>query len=285
MKIVRCIGGLGNQMFQYAFYVAMKAGHSETYFDISSFDRYNVHNGFELSNIFGVEFESPSLIQRLTLSFHGGGILSTILRRIFPNRSTEFRENGLRYHSDVFTNDKSRYYIGYWQSWKYFNGIEDIIKWSFTFDETLLPAENVDILSKIEKTNSVSIHIRRGDYINNPVYSGIATSEYYKNAVIKIASMVDNPSFFIFTNDSKWCRSNIDLPNSYIIDNNVGEKSYWDMFLMSRCRHNIIANSSFSWWGAWLNENKSKIVIAPNKWVNLDNTEIEDILLSDWIKL
>ena len=286
MKIVRCIGGLGNQMFQYAFYKSLESRYADVKFDISPLKNYKTHNGFELSKVFSVNFCTPSFTERISLSFRSGGFIFRLLRHIYKKkRAKEYIEKGLFYQEDALSTGGNLYYIGYWQSWKYIRNIENTIKRDFRFDEKKLPESSCEILSKIRNTNSVSLHIRRGDYLGNPVYDHITTPDYYNNAIDYIKKNVENPFFFIFTNDPEWCKVNLTLPNSLIVDVNSGMESYWDMFLMSQCKHNIIANSSFSWWGAWLNEHENKIVIAPRKWINEDSANIDDIIPPTWNRI
>ena len=236
--------------------------------------------------VFSINFCSPSFTEKISLSFRSGGFIFRLLRHIYKkNRAKEYIEKGLYYQEDALLTGGNSYYIGYWQSWKYFKDIEKRIKRDFSFDEKLLPLSNREILSKIRNTNSVSIHIRRGDYIGNSIYDNIATSDYYYKATDYIKKNVKNPFYFIFTNDPEWCKVNMMLPNSLIVDINSGVDSYWDMFLMSQCKHNIIANSSFSWWGAWLNEHENKIVIAPRKWINEDSANIDDIIPPTWKRI
>jgi hypothetical protein len=142
--------------------------------------------------------------------------------------------------------------------------------------------------NKISQVNAVSLHVRRGDYLQNPVtfaIHGIATLDYYQAAMQTIADSVVQPYFFIFSDDMEWVKANLKItfPRHYI-EHNQGMESYNDMRLMSLCQHHIIANSSFSWWGAWLNPSAEKTVIAPGKWF-ADNKNIEDLLPAEWIKL
>lgn len=141
-------------------------------------------------------------------------------------------------------------------------------------------------MRRIIETNSVSIHIRRGDYlseINQGLYGGICTEMYYAKAITYICNKIDQPSFFVFSNEIDWVKNNVDIPNPTYIDFNNGADSWQDMFLMSQCKHNIIANSSFSWWGAWLNRNTNKIVITPSRFINLE--EDSDIIPDAWIRI
>ena len=137
--------------------------------------------------------------------------------------------------------------------------------------------------------NSVSIHVRRGDYLTNPVTfqtHGLCDIDYYKKAIDEILDLVDKPHFFIFSDDQSWAKSNIifGAPTDYVMHNN-SLKNYEDLRLMSYCRHHIIANSSFSWWGAWLGNNPEKIVIAPKKWFNDPKIDTTDLIPDTWLRL
>ena len=140
-------------------------------------------------------------------------------------------------------------------------------------------------LCKIENSNSVSIHITRGDYLNEnnlKIYGNICTLNYYNKALQIIAKKITNPIIFVFTNDIEWVRKELEIPNMVIVDCNSGKLSYWDMYLMSKCKANIVANSSFSCWGAWLNKNENRIIISPKRWLN--NHEQTSTLCDNWIR-
>ena len=178
---------------------------------------------------------------------------------------------------------------GYWQSPKYFNSIETLIRKEFTFQKPL-DSKNLEILNLIKNTISVSIHIRRTDFqiINSNDIHGFCSLEYYDEAINYIHTNVLMSKFFIFSDDINWAKENLKVPmNSYFVSGNTGEKSYIDMQLMSNCNHNIIANSSFSWWGAWLNSNPKKIVIAPKKWFSDEkmNAQTDDLIPAEWIRM
>lgn len=146
-------------------------------------------------------------------------------------------------------------------------------------------------MKKIINSNSISLHVRRGDYENNSsakrLHGGICTLNYYKQAIELVASRIKNPVFFIFSNDLKWARENLELEKykQVLVNLNKGNNSYKDMYLMSKCKHNIIANSSFSWWGAWLNANPKKIVICPKRWYNNKRLDSKDIVPESWIRI
>ena len=147
---------------------------------------------------------------------------------------------------------------------------------------------NKEVLEKIKSTEAVAVHFRRGDYTKKRVADkyGSCSVEYYKNAVEYIAEKYPNPEIFFFSDDIEWVKENLKFPyNCSYVANNTGDKSFEDLRLMSCCKHNVIANSSFSWWGAWLNNNKDKIVVAPKKWLQDSSFAQDDIVPKAWIRL
>lgn len=201
-----------------------------------------------------------------------------------PNEIIE-REGFLCEHIFSLNLDEDYYLDGYWQDLRYFEE-EHKVKDYFKFRE--LDSRNKKICGQIKNHNSISIHIRRGDYVKNSLYEGICTLDYYKKAIDYIKKRVEEPHFYVFSNDIRWSRENIGLKENEVdyIDWNVDVDSYKDMQLMSYCKHNIIANSSFSWWGAFLNRNSKKIVISPKIWNNLRSEESSNMLIRDeWIKI
>ena len=288
MKIVKFHGGLGNQMFQYCFYERLLKENYEVLADTSFFKKVKVHNGLEIEKLFNIKLNkidkkmenflfSKNKIIKLKRS-----ILKKINRfKIYTYFDTVYDE------SIIIKSNKYSFYEGYWQSEKYFKGIEEKIKKIFIFPQ-ITEEKNLKILENIEKYSSVSIHVRRGDYVGHPQLDGLAPIEYYEKAIEYIKKNINNPKFFIFSNDLLWCKKNLPLQqNEYeVVEENFGEKSYRDMQLMSLCKHNIIPNSSFSWWGAWLNRNPQKIVIAPERWFTRESKFLyEDIIPKEWIKI
>jgi hypothetical protein len=139
-------------------------------------------------------------------------------------------------------------------------------------------------LATIEETNSVSIHIRRGDFLlEEEKFGNICTPQYYGKAITEIGRRVETPVFFFFSDDMKWVRENMRIPHPYYIDWNRGKDSWQDMFLMSKCKHHIIANSTFSWWGAWLNPSPQKVVVTPGRFLN--NMDTPDLIPDSWVKV
>lgn len=289
MKIVKILGGLGNQMFQYA--LALSLSHQfpreEIKIDISAFNLYPSHNGYELSNIFKDTFCIATIKECAKVGYPLPNYrLWQIGSRLLPTRHSMIRETSVsKFNENVF-NPAKKYFDGYWQSEKYFQHIRsDILKcFSFTpFNDD----DNLKLMNEMLGKCNVSVHVRRGDYLNIPLYKGICSKKYYREAIKKILSDTQVDRFIVFSNDIDWVKENL---NGYFenieicyVDWNKGQNSYRDMQLMSLCTHNIVANSSFSWWGAWLNRNPNKIVIAPSKWINLK--EDTDIIPSSWIKI
>jgi len=282
MLIVWCLGGLGNQMFQYAFYRVLRAKHKNVKLDISEYEyrnsHNNLHNGYELERVFGVK---PDYASCEDMKKFNQNIFNKILRKVaFKQDIVSQKDFG---YSGKYFNLDNKYLKGYWQSEKYFKQYEDVIREDFTFPA--LDQRNEKIAEDIFASDSVSIHVRMGDYVNHPLHGGICDLEYYAKAIEIIYAKIREPRFFIFSNDIAWCQNNLGLSNAVYVEGNYGDKSYIDMQLMSLCKHNIIANSSFSWWGAWLNQNIDKIVIAPKKWFNDSTINIDDVIPDEWVKI
>jgi hypothetical protein len=180
------------------------------------------------------------------------------------------------------------YINGYWQSEKYFKDIEEVLRKDFTVISPI-NQENQRMLNLINSTDSVSLHVRRGDYVTNPTtnsFHGTCSLDYYAKAVRYIIENISNPHFFLISDDPDWVKENISINKPVtVIDINTTDNGYDDLRLMSKCKHNIIANSSFSWWGAWLNNNPQKIVIAPEKWFLSPELNTKDLIPQGWMKL
>jgi len=285
MIIVKLHGGLGNQLFQYSLgrNLAIK-NKTQLKLDLRTFETYKLHKfSLKFFNI-SAEIAFSSEIRKYKRYNH------TIKDKIFNyfNRNPEkiTKELNFNFIPEILNSPDNTYLEGYWQSEKYFRDSATVIK-----DEITLKPEfsqqGEDVLGLIKTTNSISLHIRRADYITNEktfMVHGACSTEYYQNAVEKLQT-VDDKNLFIFSDDILWAKENIRLPfPSYFVDHGA-DKNYLDLYLMSQCRHNIIANSSFSWWGAWLNNNPDKIVIAPKNWFNDQTRDDRDLLPQTWIKL
>lgn len=291
MIISNIIGGLGNQMFQYAAAKALslKLG-TELKLDIRGFSQYQLHQGFELLRLFNCEASIANNNDlKNVLSWQKSKHLIRLLRKdaLKKLRNKNYVvEPHFNYWKAFNQLQEDVYLDGYWQSEKYFNEYADVIRKEFTFKPDFV-AQNIALSNNIAQTNAVSLHVRRGDYVSNPKngYIGVCSLDYYSAAIDKICSAVSNSVFYIFSDDTDWVKSHLNLKNETVfVNHNKGLESYNDMRLMSLCEHHIIANSSFSWWGAWLGANPDKIVIAPKKWFASDKND-SDLVPENWLKL
>lgn len=265
MIIVRVRGGLGNQMFQFAAAKAL-AEHNNTACKLDLY-YYTKHpfRKFELGK-FNVPVEIAS--HREISRFIGG---NKVIR--FWNKYTNYlycaevcAQPHYHYYEDFFHLPPDIYLSGYWQSSRYFASIAPkLLDW-YT-PRQALDSKNQKLIDDIRNSASVSVHVRRGDYTGSTVF-GFLPEDYYTKAIAYMKKQVPQAVFYIFSDDLSWCRANLSFENAVFVDYNKGADSYKDLLLMLSCKHNVIANSTFSWWGAWLNRNASKIVIAPRLWFN-----------------
>ena len=264
-KNVIIAGGLGNQMFQYALLLSLRHKGVNVCADASFYKYVKMHNGYELKRVFGVE--EP-------LKCKGGFHLWWLRFLDKYSPSILCTKDSLTFDNNVLSCPK-QYIRGYWQSELYFKDIRDDVRGVYQFKG--IDEQNIALADNINEKNSVSIHIRRGDYASFGMT--IIGADYYKKAISIIKEKINDPFFYVFSDDEKEAKEIMDESNAnyQLITHNRGDDSYKDMYLMSQCKHNIIANSSFSWWGAWLNNNRNKIVIAP-KWLKSFNLE-------SWIEL
>ena len=297
----RIWGGLGNQMFQYALAkkLSILNDNAPIKLDVTYFDSLLSYRPFELKklnikaslatkeDIFNLD--NGSLNKKL------GRLIEKIpyirvkdfIRRPFSNVYTE---KTFRFDSNVLKIKPAVYLKGYWNSYKYFEGIRKELLDDFSFTG-IMNEENKRIANIITNSNnSISLHVRRGDYLTTKGARDFFPSPYedgfYDRAISYLENKVDNPEFFIFSDEPDWVKDNLKIAHkTTVVDINKGENSYWDMKLMSLCKHNITANSTFSWWAAWLNENPNKIVIAPKAWMNDKTFSIEDLIPKEWFIL
>ena len=282
-------GGLGNQMFQYAAAksLALRLG-DELTVDLYALNKPTQATKRQLAlNIFDIKLNISSnwktefLIKAFPLVNNS--------RYLFSQLMGYFRDkSAIVYASDFDELSGNIILHGHFQNEKYFEKYEDIIRKDFSF-KRMLQGRNAALGREIRDTQSVSIHVRRGDYLTNAQASknfAICDKGYYQHAISKIKEEVDTPHFYVFSEDFEWVQENIsfdDAPVQYI-DWNKGSDSYVDMQLMSMCKHNIIANSSFSWWAAWLNSYEWKIVYAPAEWFQSEerNKDLKDFYPQGW---
>ena len=296
MKYVALTGGLGNKMFIYAFCVGLRQRGEKTVLFVprNKNSKGYGHQGYELDKLFGIqEFDGWKFrIQTTCLKQYSNFI------RLFPARFkvslfkcvgvevVKVPENFIFYPSVFEFIHKHQLFMGTWQSEQFFDGATSLVRQSFQFKQTLLSSLTVELSKSVQSQNSVSVHIRRGDYLSDQYvtgFDGICTPEYYAKAIELIRSKQEKTVFYIFTDDKDWVTENFRLDNAVYVLHNTGIDSWQDMYLMSQCKHNIIANSSFSWWGAWLNTNSNKMVIAPKKWWRL--FEKDDVVPDNWVRI
>ncbi len=298
MIVVFLRGGLGNQMFQYALGRNLsKKYNTELIFDTTFLDDRFPRKGLAMYSynldVFGI-VPHRTFLSNISTNIPVPGLWLGIdfmllkIRDILGIRKI-IKEQSFAFNQNVFLMGSNIFLWGYWQSEKYFEDIRDEIFAMFEF-KTPLTGIAKDIATKIQSTNSVALHVRRGDYVTAPntrKLMGDTDIQYYERAVAYITKRIESPRFFIISNDATWCKENIKIPFpvTYLDDTSAGPKDIYHMQLMSLCKHNIIANSSFSWWAAWLNRNPEKIVIAPKQWMAGTLANEEDFVPSVWVRM
>ena len=292
MVIVKLTQGLGNQLFQYA--AARRLSHVHrttlkldiTFFETPRLFAYSLHP-FNIQEVFASP-EELAEIKESSRKGRAGMILRLRQKLKLSRRWTIIHEDHLRpFNSKVMDASGNVYLQGYWQSAKYFADIEDIIRREFTIRYEQ-DAQSREIAEMIAATQSVSIHVRRSDLVSDPrtrQVHGICSLEYYQQCVRRIAERIAYPHFFVFSDDPPWAKENLRLehPTTFVTHNDA-TRDYEDLRLTSMCKHHIIANSTFSWWAAWLNTNPDKIVFAPRKWLNRP-VDTRDLIPEGWIRV
>ena len=287
MDVVIIFNGLGNQMSQYAFYMHKKhISKSTEYIDFC-----NVHNGPELERLFDINLKQNILHKALYIIFRlliaNKPYIKPIqflfkligFKVIYENFDYSFNADYLKPRKGI------NFYYGGWPSEKYFLPVAELVSNTYKFKQPA-DAENTAIINHITSANSVALHVRRGDYLsaeNVNLFGGVCTKRYFENAVNLISKKSPNPTFFVFSNDFGWVKENLILGDAVYVTCNTDSDSWKDMYLMSLCKHNIISNSTFSWWAAWLNNYSKKIVISPSKYLNNDTKT--DVYPDSWVKI
>lgn len=267
MIIVRIIGGLGNQMFQYAFGKYIEKQGFKVKYDITGFHDYTLWD-YKLETVFNIDVPKANNEEFNHIKDNSKNIFARLRRKVLGFKRLHIQEK--TFNINELKKEKSYYLDGYWNTWKYVYAVDNIVRDKFNIPNSQLSIHSKKILSDIQNNNSVSIHFRRGDYVSNKKnYNilGVCSLEYYQTAINIISEKISNPKFYIFSDDIEWVRNNFYMPN-HTIKFIEKTKDYEELALMSKCKHNIIANSTFSWWGAYLNNNKEKICIAPQHWYN-----------------
>ena len=280
MIIIQLKGGLGNQMFQYALYrELLHRGKEVKIDDVTGFEHDKLR--IPVLDRFGIEYEKATPEEVVAITDSKMDIFSRIRRKLTGRKTKEIVEVEGIFDPQILELDEA-YLVGYWQSDKYFTSPEVIEHLQETFSkrpqEIMHDSVSWTTLQQIECCESVSIHVRRTDYLDaeHIKIHNLCSENYYKNAISMVRQKHPNAVFFIFTDDKEWCKEHFKGHNFINVELQEGEfTDVADMLLMSRCKHHIIANSSFSWWSAWIGDTPEKMVIAPAKWIN--NRKMDDI--------
>lgn len=295
MLIVNLVGGLGNQMFQYALGLSLQNRRQLLVkFDIADLldrtPRENVtYRDFELG-IFAGSVPLASAREAALFRYEPtniqGKLQYRLLRRL-KRVERYYEKTYYQYDNGVWQTSANTYFDGYWQTEQYFSQHEKLIRQAFAFRNE--PAgRNLVLANQIKTQQAIAVHVRRGDYVSNALYNqvhGTCSPAYYEQAVRTLVAQVAQPVLYVFSDEPEWVKQHMhfDAPTVYVA-HNQGKNSFEDLRLMSLCQHNIIANSSFSWWGAWLNDNPRKIVIAPRQWMQQENGN-SDLIPQTWTRL
>lgn len=282
MIIVKLNGGLGNQMFQFALYQAFKEKGVSVKLDRSKYSFFDEKRECFLDYpCFKLEYELCTQKEARQYVI-GTGMLARIFIKFFGDKKTHYFEKAEYEYDSSILMLTDGYVDGFWQTWKYMESIQEKVRKCFKFVGEL-PYKAKEYERKIKQTNSVAVHIRRGDYVRlKDIYGNICTQTYYRQALNFMRDKLSNPVFFYFSDDIEWTKETFGHKDEYVYIN--GEwQDYCDMQLMSECKHQIMANSSFSWWAAFLNQNDAKIIVCPKQWIN--GIVTPDIYCKDWIKI
>ena len=287
MIIIKLKGGLGNQLFQYALGRSIAiTQHKEVKFDLSWFDNFK-RRKYSLCHFnTRVNIANKKEIISLKKWERRDGYKYLPLNLLRKKSASHVKETGCCFKEEILKVPNNTYLDGNWQHEMYFKAIENQIRKEITLKKKAGSIFN-NLVQVINKSNSISLHVRRGDYTTEKVQRilQLCTLDYYHRAISSMEDKVSQPTFFVFSDDIKWCKDNIKLKSSAIFVSGKGLEDYEELILMSKCRHNIIANSTFSWWGAWLNDNPNKIIIAPRKWFSTADMEQCDIIPHTWTTL
>lgn len=289
MIIIHAMGGLGNQLYQYALYEKMKRLGKDVKLDTYAYQEAvgedREWRRLELDRFPLVSYEKATAEDRERLLDNSGSLPAKIKRKLFGRKDMTFRETK-EYMPEIFQMDDV-YLYGFWNCEKYYEDEETLLQKKLQFPQSSNP-KNADCIKQMQQENAVSLHIRRTDYLTaaeGKRYTGICTDAYYEAAVAYIRKRVQKPVFYIFSDDPAFCREHYKGENMHVVDWNTGDESLFDMQLMSYCKHNICANSTFSLWGARLNPNPDKMMIRPLHHDNYETTSASEVqdLWKKWI--
>ena len=292
MVVVKLLGGLGNQMFQLATGISLaKRLKADLFLDVRTFFQEEESSNETKRELQVDRFLLPEF-KILDSDLAYSDLLEKKSRFIFPMRWKSLLESGCHFHHEIMSIQGNIILDGFWQSERYFKNIRDYLTDFFTIADTKSLEDISHIVALIRSTKSVSLHVRRGDYVSNDKAArihGTCSLKFYRESILMMQLQVDvDCHYFIFTDDIEWCESNISpmIMNSVIVSTFTnGLEPFIDMYLMSICEHNILSNSSFSWWGGWLNKNLDKHVICPSRWTLDDAYNHDDRIPENWLKL
>lgn len=285
MIISRITGGLGNQLFQFAAGTALAERLGTVLkLDLSFYEEESQRN-FELPK-FNTKIITAS--KEECSPFIDQGIVERAFYRLLPAyRRPVYKQPGFGYDPFFEEAENGKYLKGYWQSWKFFDSVQALIRQQYVINSDYIKHLQ-PLAEEWRNTETVSVHIRHGDYKSPAAlaYHGLLSSEYYNQALDRIHTLYPGVKIMFFSDDMEWVLQNIhtNLPHRFITGQ-ITQNALEDFYLMQHCRHHIIANSSFSWWAAWLNPSLSKTVIAPRNWFADAGNETRDILPPDWIQI
>ena len=270
MLMLQMCGGLGNQMFQYALYRALQAEGKEVCIDDTTMYEKIGRYDNRLEAIFSLTYRHADKKEYNRLTDSSMLPWQRVRRKLFGRKGKLYEErDAITYEKEIFQ-ETDCYAIGYWQSERYFKQVEDKLRQDFSFDFSRFSDRANQYRQQIEKSSAVSLHVRRGDYLEEkfaPIYGNICTEAYYQSAITYFQKKDENAVFYLFTDDTEWGRS-FAKDKMILVEGTTAEE---DMALMSRCKEHILANSSFSFWGAWLDPNPDKKMIMPAKWLNISD--------------
>lgn len=284
MIIIRIQGGLGNQLFQYAAAKCLAEKlDTSCKLDVSSLNQKQSRqlelNQFSFKPVLASDKEIKKHLFLPSLYRHSPALFGRLGRNIY-------REPHFHFDEKFYDIKKPVYLNGYFQSEKYFKPAEDLISKEFTVNPLLI-GHLKGRIQEWQPKETIAVHIRRGDYTNKKIqdYHGILPADYYNKAIALLAEKIANPYFCFFSDDIGWVKENIIISDPHEFTSSVTQSAIEDFHLMTQCKHNIIANSSFSWWAAWLNNHSGKTIVTPRQWFNNVKLDTKDLIPENWIRI
>lgn len=291
MILIHVMGGLGNQLYQYALYEKMKSLHKDVKLDIYAYTTANGEDKewrkLELDRFPLIQYDKATDSDRQRMLDNSSTVTAKIHRKLFGRKDKTVREVK-EYMPEIYNMDEV-YLYGFWNCERYYEDIIPLLQEKLQFPDSD-NLKNQQCIRQMEKENSVSIHIRRTDYLtvaDGARYMGICTPQYYQGAMEYIETRIEKPVYYIFSDDTEYAREHYQGDNIHIVDWNGEQDSIYDLQLMSKCKHNICANSTFSMWGARLNQYTDKMMIRPLKHDNYETTTVAEVKQNwkNWVLL